>query len=113
MDSSRKRDFMVIRLGKGKVDENLLKLVLELVSDLERRLLKVERQVEALIQEVYGLKYLEVEEGRTAKGEAVVACGEGKGGGEVKEGNVEVDFDTKKSTPRKEVAVIPRVKLAS
>ncbi|MEM4587740.1 MAG: hypothetical protein QW513_04065 [Candidatus Jordarchaeales archaeon] len=105
---------MVIRLGKGKVDENLLKLVLEMVSDLERRLLRVERQVEALVQEVYGFKYLETE-GGAVEGGVNVMCGEEKreSGGEVRGESFKVDPDGERSTLKKGAAIIPRVKLAS
>nr|HDO81370.1 hypothetical protein [Candidatus Bathyarchaeota archaeon] len=52
----------MVKLGRSKVDESVIKLLIEEISNINRRLKRVEEQISVLIQETYGFKILKNEE---------------------------------------------------
>ncbi len=105
---------MVVKLSRGKVDENVIKFLLEAISDLEQRLRKVEKHVDVLIQEIYGFRLLENEESKEEKKVTVIEEREEERSERAKDGSeggasVETEIKGKKERER---TVIPTVKLA-
>lgn len=112
---------MVVKLSKGKVDENVVKLILESISDLEQRLRRVEKQIDALIQEIYGFKILDDGESKV-KERAVMREEAGAENGELAENgggirtSAEAEMEGLKMEELKKERgriIIPKVKLAS
>ncbi|MEM2047249.1 MAG: hypothetical protein QXZ06_05165, partial [Candidatus Jordarchaeales archaeon] len=110
-------DYMVVKLSKGKVDENVVRFLLEAVSDLEQRLRKIERQVDVLIQELYGFRLLENGESRVEEKAVAIERRDDKGErhAEEEKGGVRVNIEAEIKEVKKEQVktVIPTVKLAS
>lgn len=107
---------MVVKLSKGKVDENVIKFLLETVSDLEQRLRKIERQVDVLIQEFYGFRILENGESRMEKKAVAIDKREENGEMHIEEEKgevVNIEAETKEAKKEQVKRVIPTVKLAS
>ncbi len=108
---------MVLKLNKGRMDENVVTLFLETISDLEHRLRKVEKQVEVLIQEIYGFRVLEKEEnvvsmnkvekfpGSNALKEERVSENENR--------TAQDELEVKKESNKGKRVTVPTVKLAS